>query len=106
MAVKIRLRQQGRSNRHTYRVVVADARFPRDGKYIEMLGWYSPCSEKNNLSVNAERLNYWLNQGAEVSPQVRAIALRAAPEVMKEHREKAQASRVKKAAKRRALRKK
>ena len=46
MALVIRLRQQGRNNRQTYRVVVVDSRYPRDGKYLEMLGWYNPC-EKN-----------------------------------------------------------
>ena len=42
MALKIRLRAQGRNNRETYRLVVADGRSPRDGKYMEMLGWYNP----------------------------------------------------------------
>lgn len=105
MALKIRLRQQGRTNRQTYRVVVADERSPRDGKYIEMLGWYDPSQEQNNFSVNAERLSYWLGLGAQISPQVEKIASKAAPEVMKEFRAKLQAKKVKMAAKNRSLRK-
>lgn len=106
MALKIRLRQQGRKNRQTYRVVVADERSPRDGKYIEMLGWYDPNAAENNFSVNAERISYWLSQGAQITPQVTAITTKAAPEVMKEHRAKIEAKKVKMCAKRRSLNKK
>lgn len=106
MALKIRLRQQGRTNRQTYRVVLADERSPRDGKYIEMLGWYNPCAQENSFSVNAERISYWLAKGAQISPQVAAITKKAAPEVMKEHRTKIEAKKVKMCAKRRALKKK
>ncbi len=106
MAVKIRLRQQGRSNRQTYRVVVADARSPRDGKYIEMLGWYNPCVEGSNFSVDAERLQFWLAQGAQITDQVISIAEKAVPEVMKGHFAKIEAKKVKMCAKRRALNKK
>lgn len=106
MAVKIRLRQQGRTNRQTYRVVVADERSPRDGKYIEMLGWYNPYAQENSFSVNAERISYWLSQGAQITPQVAAIAAKAVPEVMKEHQAKIEAKKVKMCAKRRALKKK
>ncbi|MES2344472.1 MAG: 30S ribosomal protein S16 [Chlamydiota bacterium] len=107
MALKIRLRQQGRTNRQTYRVVVADERSPRDGKYIELLGWYNPCApQESSFSVNAERISYWLSQGAQISPQVAAITKKGAPEVMKEHHDKVEAKKVKMRAKRRALKKK
>jgi small subunit ribosomal protein S16 len=106
MALKIRLRQQGRTNRQTYRVVVADERSPRDGKYIELLGWYNPYAEENSFSLNAERISYWLAQGAQISPQVASITTKGAPEVMKEYRSKVEAKKVKMRAKRRALKKK
>ena len=56
MALMIRLRQQGRTNRQTYRLVVTDKKNPRDGKYIEMLGWYNPHEEnEKNLFIDALR---------------------------------------------------
>lgn len=106
MAVKIRLRQQGRANRQTYRLVVTDIREPRDGKYIEMLGWYNPFNAANNAQVNVDRINYWVGQGAEISPNAQTLIGRIAPDVMKVLRAKEQARRVKKTAKRRALKKK
>jgi small subunit ribosomal protein S16 len=105
MALKIRLRQQGRTNRQTYRVVLADVRSPRDGKYQEMLGWYYPFQEEGSLSMNAERISYWLNLGAEPSEQVQSLMEKAAPEVLKEYRARLHERRIKAAAKRRALRK-
>jgi small subunit ribosomal protein S16 len=103
MALKIRLRQQGRNNRQTYRLVVADIRSPRDGKYIEMLGWYNPFQATQNFEVKAERINHWLNQGAQISDQVQTILAKAAPDVFKELQDKRSAKRTKLAAKRRAL---
>ncbi|HSW86389.1 MAG TPA: 30S ribosomal protein S16 [Rhabdochlamydiaceae bacterium] len=105
MALKIRLRQQGRTNRQTYRLVVANSRSPRDGKYIEMVGWYNPFQNGQNVSVNSERVNYWINQGAQISEQVESILSREAPTVLKELKEKRQQKRTKMAAKRRALKK-
>lgn len=106
MALKIRLRQQGRTNRQTYRVVVADERSPRDGKYIEMIGWYNPYAQENNFSLDAERMSYWLNQGAQITAQVVAIAKKGAPEVIKQYRAKIEAKKIKMREKRRALKKK
>lgn len=74
MAVKIRLRLQGKRNRPFYRIVVADTRVPRDGKYLEMLGWYNPFEDENKTSLNAERFDYWLSVGAMISPKVKSIA--------------------------------
>jgi small subunit ribosomal protein S16 len=105
MALVIRLRQQGRTNRQTYRVVVADSRSPRDGKYIEMLGWYNPTQADDNAKVDAERLNYWISQGAQLSEKVEQIGTRAAPDVIKNLRTQRHDKRVKLAAKRRALKK-
>lgn len=107
MALKIRLRQQGRNNRPFYRVVVADSRSPRDGKYLEELGWYNPFEKEDDrlLSLNAERLSYWISQGAEISDRMESLIARGAPAIMRQKQDKEQAQRVKMAAKRRALKK-
>ena len=73
MALKIRLRQQGRTNRQTYRLVVTDIRNPRDGKYLEMIGWYNPFSTTQESQVDIERINYWVGQGAEITPSAQII---------------------------------
>lgn len=73
MGIKIRMRQQGRKNRQTFRLVVADTRSPRDGSYIEMLGAYDPHRREGNITVNQERLKYWLGQGAELSDTTKSL---------------------------------
>jgi small subunit ribosomal protein S16 len=103
MALKIRLRQQGRTNRQTYRLVVADVRSPRDGKYVEMLGWYDPSLATNNISVDADRTNYWLSQGAEFTDQAKSIIKKAAPEVIEQWQEKRNKAQVAQAKKRRGV---
>jgi len=105
MALKIRLRQQGRTNRQTYRLVVTDIRNPRDGKYLEMIGWYNPFNATNDSVIDVERMNYWLGQGAQLTPNAEALIARVAPDTMKEIRAKEHANRTKKAAKRRASKK-
>jgi small subunit ribosomal protein S16 len=106
MAVKIRLRQQGRKNRQTFRLVVTDIRNPRDGKYLETLGSYDPHSPKLNLQLNTERLNYWLSKGAELSPSAEKLVKGVAPEVIKALKNQKSAARVKQASQRRRLKKK
>lgn len=105
MAVKIRLRQQGRKNRQTFRLVVTDIRNPRDGKYLETLGSYDPHSAKSNLQLNTERLNYWLSKGAELSPSAEKLVKGVAPEIIKALKTQQSAARVKQAAQRRRLKK-
>lgn len=105
MALRIRLRQQGRANRQTYRLVVTDIRNPRDGKYLEMIGWYNPISAANDSVVNVERINYWIAQGAQISPNAQTLLARVAPDVMKDVRAKEHARRQKHIAKRKALKK-
>ncbi|MBF5059499.1 30S ribosomal protein S16 [Candidatus Neptunochlamydia vexilliferae] len=106
MGLKIRLRQQGRTNRLTYRLVVTDSRSPRDGKYVENLGHYDPHVEGNGDSaVNEERLQHWVDLGAELSEKARAIVARKAPGVMKSIRERALAK-VKKRSEKRKVKKK
>lgn len=105
MALKIRLRQQGRKNRQTYRLVVTDIREPRDGKYIEMIGWYNPFSNATDSQVNVDRINYWVGQGAQITPNAQTLIARIAPDVMQALRTKESERRVKRTAKRRALKK-
>ncbi len=105
MALKIRLRQQGRTNRQTYRLVVTDIRNPRDGKYLEMIGWYNPFSTTQDSVVNADRINYWVGLGAQITPSAQALIARIAPDVMKDLRSKEHERRIKKAAKRRMSKK-
>jgi len=82
MAVKIRLRQQGRTNRTSYRLVVADARSPRDGKYIKNLGFYDPLrSQPDDVKVDHERIAFWVGQGAQISENAMSLLKRAAPEL-------------------------
>jgi small subunit ribosomal protein S16 len=100
MALKIRLRQQGRNNHRTFRIVVADIRSPRDGKYIEMLGWYKPRQPENNITVDEERTNYWIGQGAELSECVKLLIGKVNPGIIKDLREKAAAKKLKSVEKR------
>lgn len=101
MAVKIRMRQQGRKNRQTFRLVVTDVRSPRDGKYVETLGSYDPHKKESNLTVNAERLSFWLSKGAELSESAEKLVKHVAPDVIKGLQDKRNAARVKQAAIRR-----
>ncbi len=89
MVLKIRLRQQGRTNRLTYRLVVADSRSPRDGKYVENLGHYDPHREgEKDGVVKGERIQHWINLGAEMTEKAHAFISRKAPEVIQGIREK------------------
>ncbi len=106
MAVKIRLRQQGRANRQTYRLVACDTHVKRDGIYLENLGWYDPFLEENNAKLNDERVLHWLNLGAEMSEDAKKLIARTAPSVIKQWNEKREAKKVKLAAKRRENRRK
>ena len=73
MAVSIRLRREGSKNRPYYRVVVADSRSPRDGKFIEIIGTYDPKQTGQNSSFNIERAEYWISKGARPSDTVRSL---------------------------------
>jgi small subunit ribosomal protein S16 len=89
MALVIRLRQQGRNNTQSYRLVVTDERNPRDGKYIEKLGWYNPFAEgEKSLSLDAERVAHWLSLGALISERAKTLVKRVAPDVIKQYNEK------------------
>ncbi len=77
MAVSIRLRREGNRNNPVYRVVVADSRSPRDGKFIELLGTYDPKKATDNSQINVERADYWLGVGARPSETVASIIKKA-----------------------------
>ena len=76
MAVVIRLTRKGAKKTPFYRLVVVDKRSPRDGKFIEKVGYYDPRDEENKAVVDEERVLYWLRQGAKPSETVRRILVR------------------------------
>ncbi|HKU82252.1 MAG TPA: 30S ribosomal protein S16 [Candidatus Tumulicola sp.] len=71
--VKIRLRRMGAKKQPTYRFVVADARAPRDGRFIEILGHYNPRTEPRTIEVDADKAKAWLSKGAQPSVTVRRL---------------------------------
>ena len=73
MAVKIRLSRQGRKKAPFYRLVVADSRSPRDGKFIELVGTYNPMTDPAAVTINEERVLYWLKNGALPSDTARGL---------------------------------
>jgi len=73
MAVAIRLRREGALNRPYFKVVVADKRSPRDGKFIEIVGTYDPKKRGNNSSLKLDRVEYWISKGAQPSDTVRSL---------------------------------
>ena len=75
--VKIRLMRMGMKGAPSYRVVVADARSPRDGRIIENIGWYNPLTEPSTIKIDAERAKHWLSVGAQPSDSVRSLLERA-----------------------------
>jgi small subunit ribosomal protein S16 len=75
--VKIRLRRVGRKKAPVYRLVVADSRSPRDGKFLEIIGQYAPRQKEGGLAVNVERANYWLDMGAQPTDTARSLLRRA-----------------------------
>jgi small subunit ribosomal protein S16 len=73
MAVSIRLRREGAKNRPYYKVVVADSRSPRDGKFIEIIGTYDPKKPGHNSTLKLDRAEYWMSKGAQASDTVRCL---------------------------------
>ena len=70
MSVKIRMKRVGTKNTPVYRIVVADSRSPRDGKFIEEIGTYQPLKPGENYTLQLERAQYWISQGAQPSDTV------------------------------------
>ena len=92
MAVKIRLRRVGRKKAPMYRIVVADSKSPRDGKFIEIVGQYQPRTGDQALNLDTDRVNHWLNVGAQPTDTVRSLLRKAG--VLKERHETRLASKL------------
>lgn len=73
MAVKIRLRRMGAKKAPFYRIVVADSRYPRDGRFIEEIGYYDPTKEPSVVKVDADKAKKWIENGAQPTDTVKAI---------------------------------
>ena len=73
MAVKLRLKRMGAKQKPFYRIIVADSRSPRDGRFIETVGTYDPIKADNNITVKEDRVAYWLDNGAQPTDTVRSI---------------------------------
>lgn len=77
MAVKIRMKRIGAKNKPAFRIVVADSRSPRDGRFIEELGTYLPRKKGDNYTLDLERAKYWLSKGAQPSDTVASFIKKA-----------------------------
>ncbi|MBE6941239.1 MAG: 30S ribosomal protein S16 [Ruminococcaceae bacterium] len=75
--VKIRLRRMGAKKAPFYRIVVADSRSPRDGRCIEEIGTYNPLVESNNITIDAEKAQAWIKNGAQPTDTVRGLLKKA-----------------------------
>ena len=73
MAVKIRLRRMGAKKAPFYRIVVADSRFPRDGRFIEEVGYYNPVSDPVQVKIDADKVRDWIVKGAQPTDTVKAL---------------------------------
>ena len=73
MAVKIRLRRMGKKKAPFYRVVVADARYPRDGRFIEEIGYYDPMTDTDSIKIDSDAAKKWIANGAQPTDTVRAL---------------------------------
>jgi small subunit ribosomal protein S16 len=73
MSVKIRLKRVGRKKVAQYRVVITDSRSPRDGRFLENIGYYHPQNEPSTVSIDEERALYWLSKGALPTDKVRSL---------------------------------
>lgn len=77
MAVKIRLKRMGAHKKPFYRVVVADSRSPRDGKFIEEIGYYNPLTNPADVKIDGEKAKKWLSNGAQPTETVRSLFRRS-----------------------------
>ncbi|HMP82453.1 MAG TPA: 30S ribosomal protein S16 [Verrucomicrobiota bacterium] len=77
MAVRIRMKRVGAKNNPVFRIVVADGRSPRDGKFIEELGTYQPLKKGDNVAFDVERAKYWISKGAQPSDTVASFIKKA-----------------------------
>jgi len=77
MAVKIRLRRMGAKKKPFYRIIVADSRSPRDGRFIEELGTYDPLKEPSEIKVDGEKAKQWISKGAQPTETVKTLLKKA-----------------------------
>ena len=75
--VKVRLTRVGANRDNCFRVVACDSRSPRDGRFIEVVGWYDPKQEGDNFGLKMERIDYWKKNGAVISDTVNSLVRRA-----------------------------
>lgn len=80
MAVKIRLRRMGAKKSPFYRIVVADSRYPRDGRFIEEIGFYNPLVEPTEIKIDSEKAKKWIANGAQPTDTVKALLKKAGVE--------------------------
>ena len=78
MAVVLRMTRRGAKKKPFYRIVAADSRSPRDGKFLEMLGTYDPLKSENNFKIDAEKVTSWIKKGAKPSETVAALLKKGA----------------------------
>ena len=76
MAVRIRLTRMGAKKKPFYRLVAADSEAPRDGRFLEILGYYDPMKEPAVVKIHEDKLHYWVEKGAKLSEAVRALVKR------------------------------
>jgi small subunit ribosomal protein S16 len=77
MAVRIRLKRVGAKKRPFYRIVVADSRSPRDGAFIDEIGYYNPTTDPTTIKIDDEKVQEWLQKGAQPSDTVKALIVKA-----------------------------
>ena len=77
MAVKLRLKRMGSKQKPFYRIVAADSRSPRDGRFIETVGTYNPIKQPSEVNIDEEKANKWLNNGAQPTDTVKALLSKA-----------------------------
>ena len=80
MAVVLRMTRRGAKKKPIYRIVAADSRSPRDGKFLEMVGTYDPLKSENNIKVDAEKVTSWIKKGAKPSQTVASLLRKAVVE--------------------------
>ena len=81
MAVKLRLTRIGKKKQPQYRIVAADARSPRDGRFIEIIGHYNPLTEPPTVTIDRDKVQAWISKGAQPSNTVKRLIANAAPAV-------------------------
>lgn len=81
MAVAVRLTRTGAKNAVSFRVVAADGRSPRDGRFLEILGWYDPKMKGKNYELKMDRIDHWKKNGAQLSDTVRSLVVKCRKEL-------------------------